>query len=202
LAATGFVLLAYLIGSIPFAVVTSRVFRLPDPRTYGSKNPGATNVLRAGSKAAAAATLFGDAAKGYVAVALTSRYAPQFGAGEVTVAASAAAVFLGHVYPLFLEFRGGKGVATALGVSLALSLWLGVILGAVWLAVAAATRISSLAALTAATCAPFLGVWLLGLTASSAAVLAMALLLVFRHRANIRSLMAGTEGRIGGPRSP
>lgn len=189
----GFILLAYLIGSIPFAVVSSKAFGLPDPRTYGSGNPGATNVLRTGRKGAAAFTLLGDAAKGWVAVAL----ARHFAIGEPGIAAVAVAVFLGHLYPLFLGFRGGKGVATALGVLIALSGWLGLAAALTWAAAAALWRYSSLAGLVAAVLAPVYSVWLLGFGWLAAAVLVMSLMLVWRHRGNIRKLAAGTEPKIG-----
>lgn len=190
-------LLAYLIGSVSFAVVTSRAFGLPDPRTYGSKNPGATNVLRSGKKFAAALTLLGDAAKGWVAVALAAAVAPRLDLGEEWVAAAGLSVFLGHLYPVFLRFRGGKGVATALGVLLGSDVWLGLSVLATWIAVALIGRISSLAAITAAALAPVYSVYFLGTGWATLAVLAMALLLIWRHRANIRNLLTGREGRIG-----
>lgn len=189
----GLIALAYFLGSIPFAVVASRAFRLPDPRSYGSGNPGATNVLRTGRKGAAALTLLGDAAKGWAAVAL----ARHLGAPEVGIAAVAIAVFLGHLYPLFLGFKGGKGVATALGVLLALSGWLALAAALTWAAVAALWRYSSLAGLAAAAVAPVCSAWLLGPGWLTAAVLTMSLLLVWRHRGNIRKLLAGSEPRIG-----
>jgi glycerol-3-phosphate acyltransferase PlsY len=198
----GFAVLAYLIGSISFAVLASRIFRLPDPRSYGSKNPGATNVLRSGSKAAALLTLLGDCAKGYVAVELAQRYGPQFGGEETAIAASALGVFAGHLFPLFLRLRGGKGVATALGVLLALNVWLGIGVATVWLAVFSFMRISSLAALAAAPCAIILSIWVMDWNAVSAAVLVIALVLVWRHRSNIRNLLAGSEGKFGRPHGP
>lgn len=191
-----FVSVAYVIGSIPFAVLTSRAFGLPDPRTYGSRNPGATNVLRTGKTAAAALTLLGDAAKGFVAVALAKMLAPALGVGPETLAAVALAVFFGHVFPVFLNFRGGKGVATALGVLLALNAWLGLAVLATWLVVAAIWRISSLAAVTAAALAPAYGGYFFGLDVLSLAVLIMAVALVWRHKSNIQNLLAGKEGRI------
>ena len=146
------VVVAYLIGSVSFAVIVSRVFALPDPRSYGSKNPGATNVLRSGSKAAALCTLIGDAAKGWLAVFLARHYAD----GGVTVEALAAvAVVLGHLYPVFHRFAGGKGVSTAAGVLFGLNVWLGAGTLASWIAIAAFFRISSLAAIVAAVFAPF-----------------------------------------------
>lgn len=191
-----FIALAYVIGSIPFAVVSSKAFGLPDPRTYGSGNPGATNVLRTGRKGAAALTLFGDAAKGWVAVAL----AQHFAIGEPGIAAVAVAVFLGHLYPLFLGFKGGKGVATALGVLLALSGWLGLMVLLTWVAVVVAWRYSSLAGVVAAVLAPFYSAWLLGVGWLAGGVLLMAVMLVWRHRGNLRKLAAGTEPRIGSGR--
>lgn len=191
------VIVAYLLGSISFAVLMSRLFALPDPRTYGSGNPGATNVLRSGKKAAAALTLLGDAAKGWLAVFLAAQFAMHDARGAMLVAAVALAVFLGHLFPVFLRFKGGKGVATALGVLLALDGWLGLAALATWLLVAAVFRLSSLAALVAAVGAPVYAV-LLGLPHEW--VLAsgiMSMLLIWRHKSNIRNLLAGKEARIG-----
>jgi glycerol-3-phosphate acyltransferase PlsY len=188
-----FVIAAYLLGSISFAVITSKLFGLADPRTYGSGNPGATNVLRSGKKAAAALTLFGDAAKGWLAVFL----AIQFGLADVQIALIALAVFLGHVFPVFLKFKGGKGVATALGVLLAFSGWLGLATLATWLLVALVFRLSSLSALVAAVGAPIYAV-LLGLPREWVLASAiMSLLLVWRHKSNIQNLLAGKEAKIG-----
>lgn len=192
-----FALLSYLIGSISFAILTSKAFGLPDPRTFGSKNPGATNVLRTGKKAAAALTLAGDAAKGWLAVWLTQLYAPAFGGGEEAVAASVLAVFLGHVYPVFFNFYGGKGVATALGILLALNGWLGLALAATWLAMAVIFRISSLSALVAALCAPLYAWYFLPSPLLVGAVLVLAALLIWRHQSNIRNLLSGKESAIG-----
>lgn len=192
-----FVIAAYLLGSISFAVITSKLFGLADPRTYGSGNPGATNVLRSGKKAAAALTLFGDAAKGWLAVFL----AIQFALPDVQVALVALAVFLGHLFPVFLRFKGGKGVATALGVLLALNVWLGLGGLATWLLTAAVFRLSSLSALVAAAATPVYAV-LLGLPREW--VLAsgiMSLLLIWRHKSNIRNLLAGKEAKIGKSKS-
>lgn len=197
MATIAFVLAAYLIGSIPFAVLTSRAFGLPDPRTYGSGNPGATNVLRTGKKAAAGLTLVGDAAKGFIAVTLAQKLAPVFGVGVETLAAVALAVFFGHVFSVFLNFRGGKGVATAAGVLLALNPWLGLGVSATWIAVAAVSRISSLAAVIAAMLAPVYGIYFFGFDAVSLAILIMAAVLLWRHRSNIQNLLAGKEDRIG-----
>jgi glycerol-3-phosphate acyltransferase PlsY len=192
------ILVAYLIGSISFAVLTSRAFRLPDPHTYGSGNPGATNVLRTGNKAAAALTLLGDTLKGWLAVALVQQHVP----GEPLMAACAAvAVALGHVFPVFHRFRGGKGVSTALGVLLALNPYLAVGTAATWLIMAFFFRISSLSALVAAAFAPFFAFLLFGMNRfelePAIAVTVISLLLVWRHQENIRNLLAGTEGRIG-----
>ncbi len=190
------VLAAYLLGSVSFAIVVSRVLALPDPRSYGSKNPGATNVLRSGSKTAAVLTLLGDAGKGWLAVWLAAAFS---GAGAVDgMAAPLAglAVFAGHLFPVFHRFRGGKGVATAAGVLLGFDPWLGLATVATWVVFALFFRISSLAALAAALFASFYAWWLFGLRPLLAAVLAIALLLVWRHRANITRLIAGTEPRI------
>ncbi|MDN5836819.1 MAG: glycerol-3-phosphate 1-O-acyltransferase PlsY [Nitrosospira sp.] len=194
---TAFIVLAYLLGSISFGVLASRVFRLPDPRTYGSKNPGATNVLRSGKKAAAALTLLGDAGKGWVSVALAQHFMPAFGLGDKAVAAVALAVFLGHLFPVFLRFKGGKGVATAVGVLLGFNVGMGLLAIAIWVMVAAIWRISSLAALVAAALAPVYAVFFLGLEASTLVVLIMALSLIWRHKSNIASLIAGHETHIG-----
>lgn len=193
-----FVIAAYLLGSVSFAILMSKSFGLADPRTYGSGNPGATNVLRSGKKAAAVLTLLGDAAKGWLAVVLVQRLAPQDENYPVLVALVALAVFLGHVFPVFLRFKGGKGVATALGVLLALNGWLGLAVLATWIAVALAFRWSSLAALLAATGAP---IYAMVLELPREWVLAagiMSLLLIWRHKGNIRNLLAGTEPKIGG----
>ena len=192
-----FTIAAYLIGSISFAVVASRAFGLSDPRTYGSKNPGATNVLRSGSKKAAIATLIGDCAKGWLAVWLAIRLADRFDFGDGTVALVAIAVFLGHLWPVFFRFVGGKGVATALGVLLGLNPWLGLATLATWLIVAYAFRYSSLAALVAAVFAPFYYGLLVGVDDTLFAVVAMSALLIFRHSKNISNLIAGKESRIG-----
>ena len=196
--ATVFVLAAYLIGSVSFAVVVSKLMRLPDPHSYGSGNPGATNVLRTGNKRAAVLTLLGDAAKGWFAVWLAFTLAPPFNLGATVVAAVAVAAFLGHLFPVFHRFQGGKGVATALGILLALSLPLA--LGAIllWLIVFYFSKISSLAALVAAAVSPLFTVHFFGFGAYASAVLIMALLLIWRHRANIRKLRDGTESRVGG----
>ncbi|MBK6957369.1 MAG: glycerol-3-phosphate 1-O-acyltransferase PlsY [Nitrosomonas sp.] len=197
-----FALLAYLLGSVSFAVVSSWIFKLPDPRTYGSKNPGATNVLRSGKKAAAVLTLLGDAGKGWLAVALAQHYAPLWNLGNEGVAVAALAVFLGHVFPVFLRFQGGKGVATAVGVLLGLNPWAGLMAIATWLLVALIWRISSLSALIAAGLAPIYAVGMLGFEAGTLAVLLMSFVLIWRHQSNIINLLAGKEGRIGEKKTP
>lgn len=196
-----FVLAAYLIGSISFAVVVSRVMGLADPRTYGSKNPGATNVLRTGNKKAAAATLLGDCLKGWFAVWLALRLAPQFGVEEAGIAAVSLAVFLGHLYPVFFRFKGGKGVATALGVLLGVNPWLGLATAITWLVIAYAFRYSSFAALMSAVFAPFYYGLLFGVDEQLLAIAIMSALLIYRHRQNIANLLAGKESRIGGKKS-
>ena len=189
---------AYLLGSVSFAVVASKLFRLPDPRSYGSGNPGATNVLRTGNKAAAAVTLAGDALKGTLAVWLAYRLGASWGDASLATAGAALAVFLGHLYPVFHRFSGGKGVATAAGVALALSWQLGVALLAIWLAFAAVFRMASLASIAAAIAAPPLGIYFLGNWPEAWALIPIAVLLIWRHRANIRRLLAGQERKIGG----
>lgn len=198
--AAALVVLAYLIGSIPFAVVVSRLMGLQDPRSYGSKNPGATNVLRSGSKPAAALTLLGDAAKGWFALWLARHLAPDL--SWSVYAAAALAVFLGHLYPITLGFKGGKGVATALGVLLAIQPLLALLVALTWLAMAVVFRYSSLAALVAAVCAPLyyllggmLG-WAVHPPVTTALVI-LAALLIYRHKANIQRLFSGAESRIG-----
>lgn len=188
---------AYLIGSISFAVVTSKLFRLPDPRSYGSGNPGATNVLRTGNKAAAALTLIGDGVKGWFAVWLAHRLGASWGDASLATAGAALAVFAGHLFPVFHRFEGGKGVATAGGIVFALSWQLGVALFVVWLAMVIAFRISSLAALTAAVALPPLGFYFLGNWPEAWVLIPIAALLVWRHRVNIGKLLAGKERKIG-----
>ncbi len=188
-----FIVAAYLLGSVSFAVIVSRLFVLPDPRSYGSQNPGATNVMRTGNKWAAILTLLGDAAKGALAVWLAGKFAPD--GSLLLVAAVALAVFLGHLFPLFLHFKGGKGVATALGVLLALNLWLGLAAMATWLLVALVFRLSSLAALVAAVAVPVYSVVLALPSEYVLLSLAMSLLLIWRHKSNIRNLLSGKESR-------
>jgi glycerol-3-phosphate acyltransferase PlsY len=190
-------LLAYLVGSLSFAVIVSRAMGLSDPRTYGSGNPGATNVLRSGNKAAAVLTLLLDALKGFVPVLLVKLYGPQFGLDEGTLALVALAAFLGHLWPVFFRFKGGKGVATAAGVLLGLNPWLGLATLATWVIIAAFTRYSSLAALVAAVFAPFYQVLIWGGGPVAVAVFVMGALLVWRHSANIQKLLNGTESKLG-----
>jgi glycerol-3-phosphate acyltransferase PlsY len=188
---------SYLLGSVSFAVVVSRLFGLADPRSYGSGNPGATNVLRSGSRAAAALTLAGDAAKGAVAVWLVRAFGPSFGVGEFGVALAALAAFAGHLYPVFFGFEGGKGVATFLGALLALDFGAGAVACAAWLAVALVLRYSSLASLCAAAASPLALLWRTGEAGVSLVIAAMSVLLIVRHRQNIANLLAGRERRIG-----
>lgn len=195
-------LLAYALGSIPFAVLVSRALGLADPRSYGSRNPGATNVLRSGSKLAALLTLFGDAAKGWLAVWLAMRFGPEFGATSLHIAVAAVCVFLGHVFSVFLKFSGGKGVATAAGVLFGLSPMLGTVVLLVFIAIAAAFRYVSLASVAAAAAAPFVALVVFGANDYFAATTAMATVLILRHIENIKRLMAGEERRIGQGHSP
>jgi acyl phosphate:glycerol-3-phosphate acyltransferase len=193
---------AYLIGSVSFAVLMSRVFGLADPRTYGSGNPGATNVLRSGNKAAAVLTLLGDALKGWVAVWLAQHFAPA-GAIELTMAVAGAFSVIGHMYPVFHRFQGGKGVATALGALFGFSVYLG--LGAIstWLIIALFFRMSSLASIVSALFAPFATWMLFGFAHPFfASVSVVAVLLLYRHRQNIKNILAGTESKIGQKAKP
>ncbi len=192
-------LAAYLIGSLSFAVIVSRAMGLKDPRSYGSGNPGATNVLRSGSKAAAALTLLLDALKGFLPVILVKAFGARYGLDEGTQALVGFAAFAGHLWPVYFGFKGGKGVATAAGVLFGLNPWLGLATLATWIIIAAFSRYSSLAAIVAAVFAPFyqLLIWRGGPTA--VAVMFMGGLLIWRHRANIQKLLRGTESRIGGP---
>ncbi len=187
---------AYLIGSVSFAIVASWIFRLPDPRSYGSGNPGATNVLRSGKRAAALCTLLGDVAKGLVAVLLARHFAPLIGFGEATAAACAVAVFLGHLYPLYFRFKGGKGVATAAGILLGLSPCMALVALVVFTAAAVLTRYASLASILAALAAVAASPFLLGWGPDLAAVILIGALVVWRHRANIQRLRSGTEGKL------
>ena len=193
---------AYLLGSLSFAVIVSRAMGLSDPRTYGSKNPGATNVLRSGSKAAAVVTLLLDAVKGWLPVVLVRWFGEPWGLGEYTVALVGLAAFLGHLWPVFFRFEGGKGVATALGVLVGISGWLGLAVGVVWLVVAFVSRYSSLASLAAAVLAPVIYVLASGTLWYSersivAAIVVMSALLAWRHKENIARLIQGKESRLG-----
>lgn len=192
-----FLLGAYLLGSISFGIIVSKAFGLPDPRTHGSGNPGATNVLRSGKKMAALLTLLGDAAKGWLAVWLAQR----FGLAEAWVYVIAAAVFFGHLYPVYYGFKGGKGVATAAGVLLALSPWLGVSVLATWALAFAMWRISSLSALIAAAFAPIYAAAFFGFGLKAAVVLLLAFMLIWRHKSNIRKLLAGEEAGFSKPKA-
>lgn len=191
------VLAAYLLGSVPFAILSSRLFGLADPRTYGSGNPGATNVLRSGSKGAALFTLIGDSLKGALAVLLTQTFGEPYGLGEGAVELVAIAVFFGHLYPIFLHFKGGKGVATAAGVLLAIDPALGLATLGTWLAIAVVLRYSSLAALVAAFCAPLYAFFLWGAHSMVWPVAFIAMALIVKHWPNLQRLMAGTEPKIG-----
>ncbi len=186
------IVIGYLIGSITFAVIVSRAFGLPDPRAFGSGNPGATNVMRTGKKLPALLTLLGDGAKGWFAVWLAQALAPAWQVSEWGVAAAALAAFVGHLYPVFFGFRGGKGVATAAGILLGLNVWLGLSVLAAWLLTFAMSRYSSLSALTAAVLAPLLAsLWLDAVFVGLVVVLSG--LLIWRHRSNIRKLLRGEE---------
>ena len=193
---------AYLLGSVSFAVVMSKVFSLPDPHTYGSKSPGATNVLRTGNKLAAVLTLLGDAGKGLVAVLVATAITGEDISTSLVIPLAGLAAFLGHLFPVFHRFLGGKGVATAAGVLLGYSGWLGVGTLATWLIVAVFFRISSFAALVAAVFAPCFAFMLFGAHPVTWATIPMVLLLVVRHRPNIERLLAGTEPRIGAKKKP
>ena len=199
-------LLAYLLGSLSFAVIVSRAMGLNDPRSYGSKNPGATNVLRSGSKSAAVLTLLLDGVKGWLPVALVVCFGKGYGLGAGTVALVALAAFLGHLFPVFFKFKGGKGVATAAGVLLGINGWLGLAVLLTWLFMALVFRYSSLSALTAALSAPlyyfFGGRWI-GSTDSVIllTVLVMSALLIWRHRENIERLVKGQESKLGAKKS-
>ena len=191
------IVLAYLIGSISFAVIVSKAMGLADPHSYGSGNPGATNVLRTGNRTAAALTLLGDVLKGVVAVLLARWLAPQAGFGQVTIMLVGLAAFVGHLFPVFHRFAGGKGVATAAGVLIALTPLHGLATLATWIIIAFFFRYSSLAALVAAIFAPFYWVLLFGARPRVLVIVAMSALLVWRHRRNIANLLAGKESRIG-----
>lgn len=187
------ILAAYLLGSVPFAMISSKLFGLADPRTYGSGNPGATNVLRSGNKKAALVTLIGDALKGWLAVFVAQR----IGFSDTVIGLVALAVFLGHLYPIFLKFKGGKGVATAAGVLLALDPLLGLLVAGTWLFMAFAFRYSSLAAVTAAFMAPVISVLMHGGNGQTIVVGILGMALIGKHWPNIQRLLAGQESKIG-----
>lgn len=191
------VVAAYLIGSVSFAVVVSKAMGLADPRSYGSKNPGATNVLRTGNRKAALFTLLGDALKGVAAVLIAKALADRLGFGDGTIALVALAAFVGHLFPVFHGFKGGKGVATAAGVLVALHPLLGLGTLLTWILIAWFFRYSSLAALVSAVFAPLWYMFLFRPDPIAAAVVLMSLLLIWRHSANIQNLLAGKESRIG-----
>ena len=188
---------AYLVGSISFAVVISRGMGLADPRSYGSRNPGATNVLRSGNKVAALLTLALDALKGYLPVLAVLVWGPRFGLGETTAAFVGLAAFVGHVWPVFFRFQGGKGVATAAGVLMAVNPLLGLATLLSFGIIVAFSRYVSLASIVAAVFAPFYQALIWGLEPSIVALVGMSLLLVWRHEGNIRKLLAGTENKLG-----
>jgi acyl phosphate:glycerol-3-phosphate acyltransferase len=190
-------LIAYLIGSLSFAVIVSRFMGLADPRSYGSKNPGATNVLRSGNKAAAVLTLAFDALKGYVPVMLVLIYGPRYGLGNNTAAFAGLAAFLGHLWPVFFKFQGGKGVATAAGALLAINPLLGLATIITWAVMALFFRYSSLASLVAAAFAPFYQALIWGVEPAILAIVLMSVLLVWRHQGNIKKLLSGTESKLG-----
>lgn len=191
------VIAAYLIGSLSFAVIVSKYYGMDDPRTYGSGNPGATNVLRSGKKKAAALTLLGDALKGLVAVVLARYLQDALNLSDITIAAVAVAALVGHMWPLFFGFKGGKGVATALGVLFALSPATALVCAAIWLVMAFGFKVSSLAALTATVAAPLVAFWLMPYPSWAWATVVIAVLVLYRHKSNIQNLLQGKEGKIG-----
>jgi acyl phosphate:glycerol-3-phosphate acyltransferase len=192
-----FVVTAYLLGSVAFGIIVSRIFGLPDPRTVGSGNPGATNVMRSGKKAAAVLTLLGDAGKGWLMVWLAQR----FGLSQEWVCAVALAVFFGHLYPVYYGFKGGKGVATAAGILLAIWPWLGISVLATWVLAFLMWRVSSLSALIAAGFAPVFAAAHFGFNIVTATVFLLSVMMFWRHRSNIRKLLDGTEAGFGKPKS-
>lgn len=191
------VIAAYLIGSLSFAVIVSKYYGMDDPRTYGSGNPGATNVLRSGKKKAAALTLLGDALKGLVAVVLARCLQDALTLSDITIAVVAVAALVGHMWPLFFGFKGGKGVATALGVLLALSPATALVCAAIWLVMAFGFKVSSLAALAATVAAPLVAFWLMSYSSWAWATVVIAVLVLYRHKSNIQNLLQGKEGKIG-----
>ena len=197
LASLAFVLAGYLIGSVSFAVVVSKAMGLPDPHEYGSGNPGATNVLRTGNKAAAALVLVGDGAKGWLAVFLAQHFAHSFGVADWTVPAVALAAFIGHLFPVFHKFAGGKGVATAAGIMFAMYWPVGLALATIWLVMALGFKISSVASLTASFLAPVGAFYAFGNTLAAWIWVPIAVLLFWRHKMNIQKLLSGEEHIIG-----
>lgn len=191
------VIAAYLIGSLSFAVIVSKYYGMDDPRTYGSGNPGATNVLRSGKKKAAALTLLGDALKGLVAVILARCLQDALNLSDIAIAAVAVAALVGHMWPIFFGFKGGKGVATALGVLLALSPATALVCAAIWLVMAFGFKVSSLAALVATVAAPLVAFWLMPYPSWAWATVVIAVLVLYRHKSNIQNLLQGKEGKIG-----
>ena len=191
------VIAAYLIGSLSFAVIVSKYYGMDDPRTYGSGNPGATNVLRSGKKKAAALTLLGDALKGLVAVVLARCLQDALTLSDITIAVVAVAALVGHMWPLFFGFKGGKGVATALGVLLALSPATALVCAAIWLVMAFGFKVSSLAALATTVAAPLVAFWLMPYPSWAWATVVIAVLVLYRHKSNIQNLLRGKEGKIG-----
>ncbi len=194
-------LFAYLVGSAPFALVVSKAMRLADPRSYGSQNPGATNVLRSGNRRAALLTLIGDAGKGWLmvwsAAYVVKRFGASLGVGDQVIALAALGVFIGHLWPVFFQFRGGRGVSTAAGILFAVHPVLGAASAATWCIIAFFFRYSSLAALVTAVFAPLYQIFIFGPDVISAALIMISSLLIFRHRSNIHHLCCGTEPKIG-----
>ena len=193
---------AYLLGSLSFAVIVSKAFGMADPRSYGSGNPGATNVLRSGKKLAAVLTLLGDALKGWLAVWLALRFQAELQLDNVTIGLVAVAVLVGHMWPIFFGFKGGKGVATAVGVLLALSWPTALICAAVWLVMAFGFKVSSLAALVATAISPLVAWFFMPHLSWLLAVVVIALLVLYRHQSNIRNLLSGRESKIGDKAGP
>ena len=198
--AFAFILGAYLLGSLSFAVIVTRFMGMADPRTYGSKNPGATNVLRSGKKLAAALTLLGDGVKGWLAVFLVATFGPAYGLSEQAVAMSGLAVLFGHMWPVFFGFKGGKGVATAVGVLLAYNPWLALAALATWLFMAFVVKISSLSAIIACVMVPVYAYFIVGpQSVYFGSCIIIAILIVHRHKSNLINLLSGTEDKIGKP---
>ena len=198
--AFAFILGAYLIGSLSFAVIVTRLMKMDDPRTYGSKNPGATNVLRSGKKLAAVLTLLGDGVKGWLAVFLVASFGPAYGLGEQQVAMAGLAVLFGHMWPVFFGFKGGKGVATAVGVLFGFSVWLALAALATWLFMAFVVKISSLSAIVACVLVPVYAYFIVGpQSVYFGTCIIIAILVVHRHKSNLVNLLTGTEDKIGKP---